>query len=69
MYRCWTIEGEPVKWGISNGKDDMNCTRGEAQTMSHLINCNKCPTKCDMTDLQSANNKPIKIAEYWSKDT
>jgi len=53
------------KWGISNGKEDMNCVCGEAQTMSHLLNCNECPIKCDVTDLQAANNKAIKMVELW----
>lgn len=52
------------KWGICDGKEDMNCICGEVQTMVHLLNCNEYPTKYDVTDLQVANNKAIKVAEH-----
>jgi len=54
------------KWGISDGNEDTNCVCGETQTMSHLLNCNECPIKCNVTDLQDANSKAIKLAEFWS---
>jgi len=56
------------KWGISDGNDDTNYICGEVQTMSHLLNCNECPIKCDETDLQNANSKIIKLAEFWSNN-
>lgn len=36
--------------------------------MSHLLNCNECPTECDMKDLQATYNKAVKVAEYWSHE-
>lgn len=56
------------KWVISDGKEDTDCVCGETQTMSHLLNCNECPVKCDEIDLQTANNKAIRMAEFWSDE-
>lgn len=46
------------KWGINVGKEDTNCACGEAQTMTHLLNCNECLIKCDVTDLQTRTTRP-----------
>jgi hypothetical protein len=54
------------KWGISDGKEDTDCVYEETQTMSHLLNCYECLVKCDVTDLQTANNKAIRMAKFWS---
>lgn len=67
-YRSWPIEEEPEKWVINDGKDDMNCVCGEAQAMSHLLNCKDCPTENDTTDLQPTNNNAINIVEYWRNE-
>jgi len=39
--------------------------------MSHLLNCNKFSVKCDVTDLQVANNgyKDDRILEWWNLKT
>ncbi|VVC38865.1 Hypothetical protein CINCED_3A000917 [Cinara cedri] len=52
------------KWGISDGKEDTSCVCREAQTMWHLLNCNGCPVKYEVTDLQAANSKAIKLTEF-----
>jgi hypothetical protein len=63
-YRRWTFEGKPEKMRNKTWEGRSVC--GEVQKMSHLLNCNKCSIKCDILDLQVANNKGIKMAEFWS---
>jgi len=49
-------------------KEDTNYICREAQIISNLLNCKESPIKCDVTDIQAANNKAIKITEFWSNE-
>ena len=53
------------KWNLLPDGSDTNCSCGQKQDMSHLLNCPHLGVVCTKDDLDAFNDNAIAAATYW----